>query len=85
MILFSEPDRILISPNPTNGQFTVSNIPFGIKGIELLSISGAKIYQDEVAGDIYKSRLSGSNLAPGVYILLLKGKGKRIVKELIIN
>jgi hypothetical protein len=81
----SEPDRIRVSPNPTNGQFTVFNIPIGINGIELLSIAGGIIYKDEVAGDIYKSRLSGSNLAPGVYILLLKGKGKSIVKKLIIN
>ena len=81
--IISEPDRILVSPNPTNGQFTVSNIPMEINRIELLSIAGAKIYQDEVAGDIYKSRLSGSNLAPGVYILLLKGKGKALLKNLL--
>lgn len=83
--IISEPDKILVSPNPSNGQFTVFNIPIGINSIELLSVTGAKIYQDEVAGDIYKSRLSGSNLASGVYILLLKGKVKSIVKRIIIN
>ncbi len=80
-----EKDKIRISPNPTNDQFTVFNIPSGINAIEIISISGEVIYHGEITGDSFQSKISRSNLASGVYILQLKGKGKSIVKKLIVN
>jgi len=78
-------DKIRISPNPTNGQFSISGIPEGIDRIEFISTSGTIIYTKEIAGDIFESNASGNGLNPGVYIIHLSGKGKNIFKKLIVD
>lgn len=79
------PDKTLISPNPTNGQFLILNIPEGTDKIEILSISGMIIYTDAVSGNTYSRNPTKIPLAPGVYFVNLKGKGINLIKKLIVN
>jgi len=78
-------DSICISPNPSNGQFSIFNIPDGIDKIEILNISGMIIYTEAVSGITYYGGTKGTRLEPGIYFVLLKGKGIKFVKRLVIN
>jgi|GEM_PF-5176137 len=79
------PDKTLISPNPTNGQFLIINIPEGTDKIEILSISGMIIYTDAISGNTYSRNPTKITLAPGLYFVNLKGKGISLIKKLIVN
>jgi hypothetical protein len=77
-------DNISVSPNPSHGHFSVSNIPGGINRIELLTVSGRLIYSGFVDGTIFDSAPKLTELTPGIYIIRLKGKEKTIIKKLIV-
>ena len=78
-------DSICISPNPSNGQFSIFNIPDGIDKIEILNISGMIIYTEDISGNAYSGNTTRTPLVTGVYIVHLKGKGRKLVKKLVVN
>lgn len=78
-------DNVLISPNPSEGDFSISNIPEGTGEIEILSIGGTKIFSDVVRGNTYSLNRERTLLIPGLYFVHLNGKGINIIKKLIAN
>jgi len=77
-------ENTFISPNPSHGHFLINNIPGGINKIELLTIAGRIIYTGLVDGTIFDSAPKLPVLAPGIYIIRLKGREKTIIKKLIV-
>ena len=77
-------DNTLITPNPSHDHFVINNIPGGINKIEVLTASGRLIYNGLLDGNVYDSAARLPSLAPGIYIIRLKGHGKTIMKKLIV-
>jgi hypothetical protein len=62
-------DSVSIFPNPASERlFIRSNSPNAIKGVKLISASGAVVYQ----GSNAQTEIDLKGLAPGVYILVSK-------------
>jgi hypothetical protein len=78
-------DYIRVLPNPSNGQFSIINIPEDIDKIEILNISGMIVYSDAINGNIFYGNAAKTPLAPGIYFVHLKGKGTNLVKKLVIS
>ena len=77
-------ENTLILPNPANGQFSIIDIPEYIDKIEILNISGRIIYTEDISDNTYSGNTKSNQLAPGVYFIHLKGKGKNIIKKLVV-
>lgn len=59
-------DQISIFPNPTEGRFTIANLPEGKKKINLMDLSGRFIWSANTHDLIFDADLS---IAPGNYVL----------------
>jgi hypothetical protein len=80
-----EIDYIRIIPNPSIGQFSIINIPEGINKIGIYNVTGMLIFHGIISGNTYEWNNSIAHLAPGIYFIQLEGKGKRLIKKVIIN
>lgn len=73
-------NELAISPNPTNGLFTIMKAKKG--KVEIFSMTGQLVYERIIEDT--QSEIDIQNLEPGVYKLLLKGhsevKAKMIIK-----
>jgi len=78
-----QPDALSLFPNPS-GQFINVNVPstFVIEGVDCYDMSGRKqvisFQPSETAKRVY------FNLAPGVYILVVKGSGGQLSSKFIV-
>jgi hypothetical protein len=77
---FASDWNIKIYPNPAKDIITISGLK-QIAAIEVYSISGMKMYEDEYTPD---SQLN-LNLASGVYMLKITEDNKSTVKKLIVK
>lgn len=79
-----ESENIRIIPNPTNGRYLISDIPEGINKAEILDTSGRMISSIPLTGNSYSGNTKNDHLNPGLYIIRLSGKGRNLVKKLIV-
>lgn len=77
-------DNTSVTPNPSPGHFIINNIPPGIDKIEILTFSGKIIYNGSTDGISFDSTTKLEDLMPGIYLIMLKGRGKTIIKKLIV-
>jgi hypothetical protein len=78
-------DNTRILPNPSKGQFSIIDMPEGIDKIEILNISGLIIYTEAISGKTCYENITRTNLIPGIYFVNLTGKGRKLVKKLVVN
>ena len=72
--------KVSIFPNPTKNNITISGIK--TEGLlEIYSLSGSKLYQNNISGDTQISL----NLASGMYLAKISSENNSIVKKLIIK
>lgn len=70
---------LLISPNPTNGVFTITTEKEKISAIEIYNLLGDKIYSTS------NPQIDLSSQPNGIYFLQIKTKEGNISKKIIIN
>jgi hypothetical protein len=74
-----------IVPNPAKGQFSILDIPIGIEKIEIYNLEGMIIHSELISGNTYYGNTAGTHFPPGMYVIHLKGIGRKLVRKLIIN
>ena len=86
------PWKMIVFPNPTNGEFSVrvtTSYNDNDVSMELWDLKGAKIRTlmnaRKISTGIFEERFNVSDLANGVYIIVLKGTGNSVTERLVIN
>ncbi|SDD29756.1 T9SS type A sorting domain-containing protein, partial [Williamwhitmania taraxaci] len=80
-----EENSILVTPNPTNGQFSISLMTYEFQPTEVIVIglNGNIIYSSRWESGITQNVTL--HAAPGIYSIIIKGKGETLTKKLIIQ
>ncbi|RZJ51376.1 MAG: T9SS type A sorting domain-containing protein [Chryseobacterium sp.] len=76
------PDDILIYPNPSDGNFTVSYGDSISYSIEIISFAGQTVFEKQNTSD---NAVSVSHLSKGIYIVKVTTAEKTVIKKIIIN
>ncbi|PXY42780.1 endonuclease I [Flavobacterium cheongpyeongense] len=76
------PEAILIYPNPSNGNFTISYSDSISYSIEIISFTGQKVFEKQNTSD---NAVSVSHLPKGIYMVKVTTAEKTVVKKLVIN
>ena len=77
-------NRMVVYPNPTNNQFTVSGE--GIRQIDITDLTGRVVWQMQTPPvNTYKIALSEAGLAAGTYMLYVTGNEGKEVHKLILQ
>ena len=82
-----EPDRsqsIRISPNPTDGQFTVQ-VPSYVDRITISDATGRIILQQNIRWAVAGVQMDLSDVAPGVYAVHINGAGPRSTTKIHVQ
>lgn len=74
-----------IFPNPTPGNYSITDIPEGINRLEIHNAEGRIIDVEDVRGRVYYGNSNLNQLVPGLYLIRLTGNGKIINRKLIIK
>jgi hypothetical protein len=77
-------DLIGIYPNPSQGSFTLTNIPSGITEIEIKDILGKSVYR-ETGSNHNPDESFNINLRRGIYFITLSDRTHQFAKKLIIR
>ena len=72
--------KIVLYPNPSKNQFTISGITAEAK-IEIYSILGSKVYEDSFVGE----KQFNLNLAPGIYISKIFTNSQVVTRKISIE
>lgn len=76
--------RVVVSPNPSDGEFTVRNIPDFVNSVEISDLAGKIVFRKNA--DIGRPEETLTlRLAPGLYVISLNGENRRLVRKLIIR
>ncbi len=73
---------VFIYPNPSTGQFQISNLKFQIKSLKITDVVGHVVFQSTIAGQQTTIELTG--VAKGIYFLQLVNENKNEVMRKII-
>jgi len=77
-------NEVIISPNPATDNFTIRNIPAGIKTIEIKDFTGMTLYK--VSEEMFDTQKPiYFNFAPGCYFVNLYGETTTITRKLMIR
>lgn len=77
-------DQIIIYPNPSDGSFTVRNLPDFVSRIEIQEMTGATVFLKDRGIDASET-LSHTGLAPGVYLISFRDDSHSVTKKLVIK
>jgi hypothetical protein len=83
--------RTVISSNPgttTEIRIVVNPVADGPVGLSLRNLSGTEVYRKEVTGaanQVIAFTFAGTNLAPGLYFVVIQSGNERVVKKIIIQ
>jgi hypothetical protein len=77
-------DNILLSPNPSNGSFNLSN-PDG-KEIELVVYNslGQLVYQKQSSKEL-NATININDQAAGIYFVKLRSNGEEVIKKVVVE
>jgi len=81
----SKRSEILIFPNPTMGELTITNYELEIKCIEIFDIYGKILSSHHPINSSTHHLINISDLSPGVYFLKIKTENNVVVKKIIKN
>ena len=77
-------DNILFFPNPSDGSFTVKNMPENVNRIEIMDLKGTVVFiKNDLAGA--SELLLQTGLVPGAYLINFRDGNHSITRKLIIN
>ena len=76
-------DGLQLSPNPSNGTFTISNEFGSLQHIEVTNATGVSVYSEKTSGA--SQFIDLSNQPKGLYILYAKANEKVYSKKLMIQ
>ena len=79
-----EDSQISIYPNPSDGSFTIKNIPGFVSRIEIQDLNGATVFSQENGADTSETKLT-TRLTPGTYLISFRGKERSVTKKIIIK
>jgi aspartate 1-decarboxylase len=79
-----EEGQISIYPNPSDGSFTVRNIPGFVSRIEIQDLNGVTVFSKENGTDTSETKLT-TRLTPGTYLISFRGKDRSVTKKIIIK
>ena len=82
--LTQEDDQIVIYPNPSDGSFTVRNLPEFVTMIEIQDLNGATVFRKDDGIDSSETQLY-TLLTPGMYLVSFRGDGRSLTKKLVIK
>ena len=82
--IIQEENQIIIYPNPSDGSFTVRNLPEFVTSIEIQDLSGATVFRKDSGIDSPETQLYTS-LTPGMYLVNFRGDGRSLTKKLVIK
>jgi hypothetical protein len=77
-------EKIVVTPNPSDGKFIIQSNASAIHKIEIFDIKGQVVFQQNIKG-FNKQQVINHQLSPGVYILHTQLEGKTIVTKVIIQ
>ena len=81
----TEAENARIVPNPAKDQFSIIDIPEGIDKMEIYNSRGMIIHSELISGNTYYGNTAGTHFPAGMYVIYLKGNGRKLVRKLIIN
>jgi hypothetical protein len=74
-------EKIWVYPNPSNGRFTISNIPDAVNTVEITNLVGLKVYQETVKSE---SKEVNINMVPmGIYFIRITNGTKTVTRKII--
>jgi hypothetical protein len=76
-------NAINVFPNPSNGEFTITNKQGNIERIEVFNLQGKLIYNEYNSGSTIKFNLD--NIDSGIYHLRILSNGHSAIKQLVVN
>jgi hypothetical protein len=79
-----EDDLLTVGPNPSQGSFTVRNIPDNVESIEISDLHGSPVLRRETVRGEQELTLSTA-LKPGIYLVTLCGDNYTVTRKLIIK
>ncbi len=82
--LTQDDDQIVIYPNPSDGSFTVRNLPEFVTSIEIQDLNGAAVFRKDDGIDSSETQLY-TRLTSGVYLVNFRGDGRSLTKKLVIK
>jgi hypothetical protein len=77
-------DQIMIYPNPSDGSFTVKDLPEFVSRIEIQDMIGVTVFLKDNGIDASETQLH-TGLAPGMYLISFIGDGQSVTKKLVIK
>ena len=77
-------DQIIIYPNPSDGSFTVRDLPEFVSRIEIQDMSGATVFLKDSGIDASETQLH-TGLTPGVYLISFRDDSHFVTKKLVIK
>ncbi|MEO8085723.1 MAG: T9SS type A sorting domain-containing protein [Bacteroidota bacterium] len=78
-----ENEQLLISPNPTEGKFTISSLPFESGRIEIYNILGGKIYS--ATFNQKQQTINIETFPSGIYFVKLGSAEKTFTQKLVVE
>ena len=78
----------VVSPNPSAGQFVLSNTsaPFNVEEIEIVSMNGVVVATKFIAGTSYiNETIYAQELPSGMYLVIIKGEGQQALLKVAID
>ncbi len=87
-VMNAQSQGFVVSPNPSAGQFVLSNTsaPFNVEEIEIVSMNGVVVGTKAVAGSSYiNETIYAQELPSGVYIVIVKGEGQQAFLKIAID
>ena len=79
-----EDDALAVWPNPSQGTFTVRNIPDNADRIEITDLNGTCLLRKETARGEQELMIS-TIMKPGIYLVTLHGDNYTVTRKLIIK
>lgn len=77
-----------VSPNPSAGTFALTNdfTPFDVEQIEIVSLNGVVVLTKAISGGTHLDEMiEASELASGMYLMIIKGHGQQALVKIAID
>ncbi|MDM8001907.1 MAG: glycosyl hydrolase [Bacteroidota bacterium] len=82
--LVREDDALTVWPNPSQGTFTVGNIPDNVHSIEISDLHGSRLLRRETVRGEQELTLNTA-MKPGIYLVTFYGDNYTVTRKLIIK
>lgn len=81
----SELENIEVYPNPARDEVNLKNIANDECRVELYSLTGKRVFEKVVTAEDGRAKITGIDLAPGMYLLKLEQHGKVVSRKVLFD